>query len=89
LIRCPSSDNAAGSTVSEASIAISTAAMPPIAMPPRNGCGKISRLDSASTMVSPDTTTVRPAVATVIRIAADTSRPLSSSSRNRLTTNSE
>ena len=86
--RCPSTASSAGSTVSAATIATSTAAMPPNPIERRNICGKNSSEASATATVRPENATVRPAVA----IVRDQRRlgvlPGASSSRNRLTTNS-
>ena len=89
----PSSRSVAGSTVSAASIATSTAAMPPYPMLLRNACGKISRLAIAAATVRPENSTVRPAVVMVRLIAVagasgSSAGSSASSSRNRLTMNS-
>ena len=89
LIRCPRTASPAGSSDSEASIATNTAAMPPYPIERRKPCGNSSRLASASVTVMPETATVRPAVRIVRTTASRTSYPARSSSRNRLTMNSE
>jgi len=86
--RRPSTASSAGSTVRLASIATATAATPPMPIDRRNICGKISSPDNASATVTPETATVRPAVAIVRDSASDVVCPWSNSSRNRLTTNS-
>ncbi len=79
--------------MSAATTATSTAAIPPYPRERRKFCGKISNDDIAAATVSPENSTVRPAVAMVTRIAfpaasASSSGSLASSSRKRLITNS-
>ena len=67
--------------------------MPPYPRERRKFCGKISSEDIAAATVSPENSTVRPAVAMVTRIAfaaavGSSSGSRASSSRKRLTTNS-
>ena len=92
-MRRPSSSRIAGSTVNAASTATRTAATPPYPSDRRKFCGKISSEDIAAATVSPENSTVRPAVAIVTRIAladafGSSSGSWASSSRNRLITNS-
>ena len=83
----PSIASSAGSSVSAAIIAISTALMPPKPMERRNTCGKISSPAREIATVTPETATVRPAVAIVRASAVSTSGCAWISSRKRLTTN--
>ena len=69
-------------------MATSTAAMPPKPIERRKTCGNSSSDASETATVSPENSTVRPAVAIVRAIASGVERPAPSSSRNRLTTNS-
>ncbi len=71
----PSTPSNAGSTVSAATIATSTAEMPPAPMDRRKFWGKSSSEDSATATVSPENATVRPAVATVRATASSTEEP--------------
>ena len=92
-IRRPSSWSVAGRMVSEATIATSTAAIPPYPMDRRNDCGNTSSDDMAAATVRPEKSTVRPAVRMVVVSAAPTAAGSStarraSSSRKRLTTKS-
>ena len=87
--RGPSTASNAGSTVSETSAAISATAAPPIPIEYRNRCGNTVSDASAAATVTDENSTVRPAVASVRRSAADVSGWRSSSSRKRETTNSE
>ena len=84
----PSTASSAGSTVRLDSMATSTAAAPPRPIECSSTCGKIIKLDSANATSTPETATVRPAVAIVRETASGADRPRSSSSRNRLTMNS-
>ena len=79
----PSTASSAGRTVSAASIATSTAAIPPNPIERRNTCGKNSSEPSAIATVSPENATVRPAVAIVVTSADSVSLPARTSSRNR------
>jgi hypothetical protein len=88
LTRGPSTASSAGSTVSAASMSTTTVATPPYPIDRRNTSGKSMRLASATATVTPDTATVRPAVAMVLASAASVEPDLRSSSRNRPTTNS-
>ncbi len=87
-MRWPSSRSRAGRRVSAATMATVTAAIPPNPIERRNAWGNTSRELMAAATVSPENSTVRPAVRMVVVMASDGSRPASSSSRNRLTTNS-
>jgi hypothetical protein len=85
--------SSAGRTVRAASIAARTAATPPYPIERRKLCWKNSSEASEAATISPENSTVRPAVAMVAAMAALTcsrSVPgyLASSSRNLLTTNS-
>lgn len=91
-MRGPSTASSAGSTLSAATIATSTAAMPPKPMERRNICGNNSSPASEIATVRPEKQTVRPAVA-MVRTSASSTRwgaggRAASSSRKRLTTNS-
>jgi hypothetical protein len=74
--------------VSAATIATSTAAMPPNPIERRNISGNINSAASDTATVIPENTTVRPAVAIVRASASWTVACRGSSSRNRLTMNS-
>ena len=85
----PSSASTAGSTVSAATIAIRTAAIPPYPIDLRKVCGKTSSELIAAATVNAENATVRPAVAmvrTTAPLVSSGSRAISS--RNRETTNS-
>ena len=73
--RGPSTASSAGSRVSAATIATSTAAIPPKPIERRKTCGKISSPASAIATVSPETATVRPAVAIVRTTASSVLSP--------------
>ena len=81
LTRWPSIASAAGSTVSEVTIAMKTALIPPNAIECRNTSGKTSMLASDSVTVRPEMTTVRPAVRMVCRAASCGESPRRSCSR--------
>jgi hypothetical protein len=89
-IRRPRITRIAGSTVIAATIAITTAAMPPYPMLLRKTWGNTSRLDIDAATTSPENITVRPAVASVRAtacrgLAGSSGGSSASSSRNRLT----
>ncbi len=84
----PTTASSAGSTVSAATIAASTANIPPRPIERRNGCGKNVSAPSDTATVTPEKATVRPAVATERTTASCGSTPACSSSRNRDTTKS-
>ena len=64
-MRGPSTASRAGSRVRAAVIATSTAATPPYPIDRRNACGKMSSEASEAATISPENSTVRPAVAIV------------------------
>jgi hypothetical protein len=65
LIRLPSTASSAGSTVSAAITSTATVATPPYPIERRKTGWNSMRLLSARATVTPETSTVRPAVATV------------------------
>ncbi len=90
-MRCPSSDSTAGSSVRAASTLTATTSEP---ARPSERSALMSNVSSASMpmqTVTPLKSTARPAVATDQATASSTERPRgeASSSRNRLTMNSE
>ncbi len=62
---------------------------PPMPNERRAGAANTSRPDRPTATAKPENATALPAVATVTSIASPTVRPFASSSRNRLTMNSE
>ena len=87
--RSPSIPSSAGSSVSETTAAISAHSIPPTPMEYRKRWRKtISAASAAATVIALKATT-RPAVRSVVRSAASRSEPAASSSRKRLTMNSE
>ncbi len=89
LTRSPRIPSSAGSSVSDTPAAISAHSIPPTPIEYRKRWRKTISAASAAATVTAENATTRPAVASVTRSAASRSRPPASSSRKRLTMNSE
>ncbi len=83
LIRCPSSDSSAGSSVIETSTETAGISMPPIPIERMKGSGRKIMLNRPTATVEPETITERPACVIISTSAVSTSSPWASSSRKR------
>ena len=89
LMRWPSTDRSAGSSVTEAAIETSGISTPPAPIERMNGSGMNSSAASPMATVRPENRVARPAVLIVVSSASWTSLPELSSSRKRNTTSIE
>jgi len=89
LMRVPSSDSIAGSSVTDAAIETSGISTPPAPIERMNGSGISSSAARPIVTVIPENKVALPAVAIVVSSAGCTSLPLLSSSRKRNTTSIE
>ncbi len=83
LMRVPSTESSAGSSVIAAITDTAGISMPPIPIERMNGSGSSTMLKRPTATVDPDTITERPACVIVCTSAVSTSSPSRSSSRKR------